>query len=71
MKCLLCMRACVHLSLLCINLYILFIYEDIFTKFAENVYGYENVSVKSFFLILNNKMAAIADCSKIGFAQNV
>ena len=42
-----------------------FIYEDIFTKFVENVYGSENMSVKNFVLILKNSMAAIADCSKI------
>ena len=35
-----------HLSHFYINLYIAFIYEDIFTKFAESVYGYENMSVK-------------------------
>ena len=54
MKCLLCVRACmlvvvhacVHLSYFVINLYIAFMYEDIFTKFAENVYGCENMSVK-------------------------
>ena len=31
-----------------VKLYIVFIYEDIFTKFAENVYGCENMSVKKF-----------------------
>ena len=39
--------------------------EDIFTKFAENVYGFENMSVKNFVLILKDNMAAIADYSKI------
>ena len=42
-----------------------FIYEDIFTKFAENVYGCENMPVKILLLILKNSMATIADCSKI------
>ena len=31
-------HAIVHLSCFHINLYISFIYEDIFTKYAENVY---------------------------------
>ena len=38
---------------------------DIFTKFAENVYGCENMSVKNFVLILKNNMAAIDDCLTI------
>ena len=42
-----------------------FIYKDIFTKFAGNVYGYENISVQSFGLILKNKMATVADCLKM------
>ena len=58
-------RAYVRLSRFCINLNISFIYEDIFTKFAGNVYGYENLSLKNFSLILKNKMAAIANCLKI------
>ena len=58
-------RACVRSSHFCINLNISFIYEDIFTKFAGNVYGYENLSLKHFSLILKNKMAAIANCLKI------
>ena len=33
--------------------------------FAGNVYGYENLSVQNFSLILKNKMAAIANCLKI------
>ena len=41
-----CVRACVHLPHFCTNHYIAFIYGDIFTNFAENVYGYENMSVK-------------------------
>ena len=49
----------------CINLNTSFIYKDIFTKFAGNVYGYENLSLHNFSLILKNKMAAIADCLKI------
>ena len=44
----LCMHACacVRLSQFYINLCISFIYEDIFTKLAENVYGGENVCKK-------------------------
>ena len=42
-----------------------FIYEDIFTKFAENVYGCENLSETNFVLILKNNMAAIANYLKI------
>ena len=34
------------------NLYSSFIYKEIFTKFAGNVYGYENMS-ENFCLILN------------------
>ena len=30
-------------------------------NFAENVYGFKNMSVKNFVLILENQMAAIAD----------
>ena len=45
-------RACVCLSHFYINLYISFFYEDIFTKFTENVHGYENMSVKNVVLIL-------------------
>ena len=42
-----------------------FIYKDIFTKFAGNVYGYENLFLQNFSLILKEKMAAIANCLKI------
>ena len=49
----------------CINLNISFIYKDIFTKFAGNAYGYANLSLQNFSLILKNKMAAIANCLKI------
>ena len=59
------MHACVHLSHFYINLYISFIDEDVFIKFAENVYGCENMSVKSFRVILKNNMASIPDCLKI------
>ena len=52
-------------SRFCINLNISLIYEDIFTKFAGNVYVYDNLSLKNFSLILKNKMAAIANCLKI------
>ena len=52
-------------SRFCINLNVSFIYKDIFTKFARNVYGYENLSMQNFSLILKNKMAAIANCLKI------
>ena len=47
-----------------IYLNISFIYTDIFNKFAGNVYGYENLSVQNFALILKHKMAAIANCLK-------
>ena len=47
------------------NLNVSFICKDIFTKFAENVYGYANMSVQNFGLMLKNKMAAIAVCLKI------
>ena len=65
-----CMYASVRASIrpmsrFCINLNISFIYEDIFIKFAGNVYGYKNPSLKNFSLILKNKMAAIANCLKI------
>ena len=48
-----------------INLNISSIYKDTLTKFAGNVYGYENMFVQNFGHILNNKMAAIANCLKI------
>ena len=57
--------ACLQLSHFYINLYILFIYDDIFTKFAKNVYGSENMSKKFFLIILKNKMSDIANCLKI------
>ena len=47
-----------------INLNISFIYKDIFTQFPGNAYGYENLSVLNFGLILKNKMATIV-CLKI------
>ena len=53
------------------DFYISFIYEDTFTKSTENVYVYENMSVKKLALIFKNKTATIADslksliCSKI------
>ena len=55
----------VHLSCFYINLYISCIHKYIFNKFAGNVYGYENLSVQNFGLILKNKMTAIANCLKI------
>ena len=58
-------RASVHSSRFYINLNISFNYKDIFTKFAGNVYGYENLSLQNFSMILKNKMAAIANCLKI------
>ena len=58
-------------SRFCINLNISFIYIDIFTKFAGNVYGYENLSLQNFSLIFKNKMAAIANCLKIKGALNL
>ena len=59
-----CMHACMRLSHFYINLYTSFIYEDMFTKFAQNASGCENMSVKNV-LILKNNMATIADCLKI------
>ena len=58
-------RPCVRLSGFNINLYISFIYKDIFIKFEGNVYGYENLSTQNFGLILKNKVAALANCLKI------
>ena len=58
-------RASVRLSCFCINLNISFIYKYIFTKLAGNVYGYENLSLQDFSIVLKNKMAAIANCLKI------
>ena len=58
-------RLSVRPSRFCINLNISFIYKDIFTKFAGDIYGYENLSLKNFSLILKNKMAAIANSLKI------
>ena len=46
-----------------INLDISFIYKDIFTKFAGNVYGYENICKN--WPHFENKMATMADCVKI------
>ena len=60
-----CLRESIRESRFYKNLNILFIYKDIFTKFAGNVYDYENLSVQNFSLILKNKMAAIANCLKI------
>ena len=53
---------CVHSSCFYKNLNISFIYKDIFTKFARNVYDYKNLSVQNFSIILKNK---IATCLKI------
>ena len=61
----------VCLSRFCINLNISFIYEDIFTKFAGNVYGYENLSLKNFSLILKKKVAAIANCLNVYGYENL
>ena len=55
------MRLWVRLLRFYINLNISFIYKNIFTKYAENVYGYENLYVQNFGLILKIKMAAIAN----------
>ena len=51
-----CVHECVDLSHFKINLYILSSYEDIFTKFVENVYGCENMSLKMMVLIFKNNM---------------
>ena len=58
-------RPSIRSSRFCINLNISFIYKDIFTKFAGNVYGYENLPVQTFSLIWENKMAAMINCLKI------
>ena len=49
----------------CINLNISFIYEHIFTKFAGNVYGYKNLSLKNFSLRESQKQCHKADCAKV------
>ena len=49
------MRPCVHLSGFNINLYISFIYKDIFIKFAGNLYGYKNLSLQNFGLIFEKR----------------
>ena len=41
-----CICPCICLSCFYVNLNISFIYKNIFTKFAGNVYGYENLSAK-------------------------
>ena len=56
-----CVRMC---HIFYINLYILFISEDIFPRFAENVSSYENMSVNNFLVILNNKKATITNVWK-------
>ena len=53
-------RPSVRSSRFYINLNISFIYEDIFTKFAGNVYGNENLSLRNFSLILKNKKGLIS-----------
>ena len=58
-------RLSIRSSRFYINLNISFIYKDIFTKYAGNVYDYENLSVQNFGLILKNKMVTIANCLKI------
>ena len=50
---------CVFVTILHKPLYL--IHEDIFTKFAENVYGCANISIKIFGFILKIQN----DCSKI------
>ena len=64
-KCLPYMHVSIRQSHFYINLNISFICKDIFTKFEGKVYGYENMYVKNFGLILKNKMAVIANCFKI------
>ena len=51
-----CVFMCAHISLSLVlhKPFNTFIYEDIFIKFAENVYRYENLSVK-IFLTLKKK----------------
>ena len=55
-----CLHACVSLIMFLHKPLYLIYFEDIFTKFAENVYGYENMSLNNFVLILKN-IATIAD----------
>ena len=57
-------RASVRSSRFCVNLNISIIYKDIFTKFAGNVYGYENLSLQNFSLILKKQNGTIANCLK-------
>ena len=60
-----CMCVCMHVCVVTFLNQALYGIYDIFTKFAENVYGCENMSLKNFVLILKYNMAAIAECSKI------
>ena len=60
-----CVHACVRLSHFYINLHVSFIYQDIFTKFAENVYVCENMSIKKFCHHFKNNIATMANCSKV------
>ena len=55
---------CASMPCFYIKLKTSFIYKDIFTKFAGNVYGHKNMPVQNFGLILKNKMAVKADCLK-------
>ena len=50
-----CLRLCVVLLCFYLNCYISFIYEYIFTKFAENVYGYEHFFCKNFWCRFENQ----------------
>ena len=59
-----CVHASVNSSRFVINFNISFIHKDIFIKFAGNVYGYENMSVPNFSVILKDEMATIANCLK-------
>ena len=52
-----CVRACVRSSCFCINLNISFIYKDIFTKFAGNVYAYENLSLQNFLFMCDEYLS--------------
>ena len=60
-----CVHVCLHVCIVTFLNQALYRSYDIFTKFAENVYGCENLSLKNCVLILKNNMAAMGNCSKI------
>ena len=50
-----CVCACVLLTQFYLNVYVSFIYENIFSRFAGNVYSCENMFAKNFILILKKQ----------------